>query len=362
MKGKIISIIVPAYNMEQYIGKCCDSLLISKYLENIEVIIVNDGSGDNTSSIAHEYALQYSGVFRVVDKMNGNYGSCINCGLKLANGDFIKVLDADDSFDKLDFEEYVSYLIGLKKRGCDDVELIITDTEFVDSNGRSMEMLMDTFRLEHDKPNRLRLSSFKRIHSLTHHSITYRTSILQDMDYRQTERMMYTDMEWSVLPLLSVEKYIYHPVKLYRYLMERDGQSMQDDVFVANMPMQISILKNMLEFMGLNGKKYVLENRKIVWSLIVGNIGRIYCYYLLKYRYRLSIRELQNFDTYLQDNYPHIYKTLDSLPVNEYMSNKFIKDWHCNRLKYEIDYMMFYVVSNVYHKSKKYWEMAGFGD
>ena len=79
---KILSIIVPTYNMEKYLQNCLDSLLLSeKQMQDYEVWIINDGSKDRSSEIAHSYELRYPDTFRVVDKNNGNYGSCINCGL-----------------------------------------------------------------------------------------------------------------------------------------------------------------------------------------------------------------------------------------------------------------------------------------
>lgn len=84
--------------MEKYLNKCLDSLLIKTGLEYLEVIVVNDGSSDSSLSIAQAYQQKYPDVFVIIDKTNGNYGSCINAGLPVAKGKYIKILDADDSF------------------------------------------------------------------------------------------------------------------------------------------------------------------------------------------------------------------------------------------------------------------------
>ena len=94
---KILTVIVPAYNMEQYLAYCLDSLCISQHQNDIEVLVINDGSKDATSIIAHDYERKLPQVFKVIDKENGNYGSCVNRGLAEACGKYIKVLDADDS-------------------------------------------------------------------------------------------------------------------------------------------------------------------------------------------------------------------------------------------------------------------------
>ena len=110
MPGKILSIIVPSYDMEAYLPKCLGSLVVDdrELLQKLDVIVVNDGSKDRTSEIAHEFEANYRGVFRVIDKDNGHYGSCINAGLAVAAGTFVKVLDADDYYLTDNFKEYLS--------------------------------------------------------------------------------------------------------------------------------------------------------------------------------------------------------------------------------------------------------------
>ena len=110
--SKILSVIVPTYNMERYLDKCLGSLIINNEMlfQRLEVLVIIDGATDQSSAIAHSYQARYPEVFIVVDKTNGNYGSCINMGLDLATGKYIKVLDADDSFDTKSLEGYLKFL------------------------------------------------------------------------------------------------------------------------------------------------------------------------------------------------------------------------------------------------------------
>ena len=73
--GKVISIVIPTYNMEEYLDKCLSSLLING-MERVEVIVVNDGSSDGSLTVAQTYVDKYPESFIVIDKKNGNYGSC----------------------------------------------------------------------------------------------------------------------------------------------------------------------------------------------------------------------------------------------------------------------------------------------
>ena len=97
MNQKILTIVVPVYNMEDCLNRCLDSLLISsqELMQMLEVIVVNDGSTDGTSALAHSYEARFPGVFFVIDKENGNSGSCINAALAVATGKYFRQLDAE---------------------------------------------------------------------------------------------------------------------------------------------------------------------------------------------------------------------------------------------------------------------------
>lgn len=127
---KILTIVIPTYNMQDYLRRCLDSLIVSdEQMSLLEVLIINDGSKDSSSAIAHEYQNKYPATFRVVDKENGNYGSCINRALKEATGKYIKVLDADDYFSTDNFSSYMCYLQR------HDVDLVLNDFVYTTSDG-----------------------------------------------------------------------------------------------------------------------------------------------------------------------------------------------------------------------------------
>lgn len=91
---KIISFTVPCYNSQEYMRNCVDSLLVGG--EDVEIVIVNDGSSDRTIDIAREYEAEYPTIVKVIDKPNGGHGSGVNAGLKIATGLYYKVVDSDD--------------------------------------------------------------------------------------------------------------------------------------------------------------------------------------------------------------------------------------------------------------------------
>ena len=95
---KVLSLCIPSYNMEAYLGRCVDSLLAEEVIDKLEIIIVNDGSKDRTLEIANAYRDRYPQSVVVVDKPNGHYGSTVNAALKVATGRYFRLLDADDWF------------------------------------------------------------------------------------------------------------------------------------------------------------------------------------------------------------------------------------------------------------------------
>lgn len=99
MKEKLLTVTVPCYNSSEYMCKCIKSLLAGG--EDMEIIIVNDGSTDETLSIAREYETAYPSIIRVVDKPNGGHGSGVNAGLARATGRYFKVVDSDDGWTRI---------------------------------------------------------------------------------------------------------------------------------------------------------------------------------------------------------------------------------------------------------------------
>ena len=108
-KRKCLTLTVPCYNSESYMERCVDSLLEGG--DDVEIILVDDGSTDRTGEIADGYAAQYPDIVRVIHKENGGHGSGVNAGMALASGVYFKVVDSDDW---LDAEAYHRLLAALR--------------------------------------------------------------------------------------------------------------------------------------------------------------------------------------------------------------------------------------------------------
>lgn len=244
--NKILSIVIPSYNMQDYLPACLDSLRVDDpaLFNQLDIIVVNDGSKDRTSAIAHEYVAQHPDVIRAIDKPNGNYGSCVNRGLAEAKGTFIKILDADDTFDMAAFKSFIRRLIESEEKN-EQVDLFLTDFVWLDANGEVMKR--DRFSL---CPNTvLDVDSLNKLEPLAMmQAVAYRTAILHELVYRQTEGISYTDLEWASYPMAGVRRIYYFPHVIYRYLAERPGQTMEPVRFhVKDLPMRGKVSLRMIK-------------------------------------------------------------------------------------------------------------------
>ena len=117
---KTLSISIAAYNVEEFLKNTLDSLVAPEIMDDIEVLIIDDGSKDNTAAIGKEFVDKYPNSFKVISKPNGGYGSTINAAIDAATGQYFKTLDGDDWYDT---ENLVRFVKDLKNMSAD---LILT--------------------------------------------------------------------------------------------------------------------------------------------------------------------------------------------------------------------------------------------
>jgi len=322
---KVLSIVIPTYNMEKYLRKCLGSLIVSTaFLDKLEVLVINDGSKDDSLAIAQEYQSKYPNTFVVIDKENGNYGSCVNRGLKEATGKYIKVLDADDSFDTNNFEEFLDYLLNK------DVDLVISDYCVVDMDDKvtetfSYELPDAVFRMS-DLPKGIE-------RSMAMHAVTYKTENLREINYKQTEGISYTDMEWIFTPMTTVNKALYFNKVVYLYLVGREGQTIDYKVRLKSLNMEAIILKKMtISYNELYQNNLISSSKQdakqYMDAFLIRRLVRFYNAYLLTYSKFLQDDELIDFDSFLYNNSQQFYNVLDDLKIKQFGVNyRYIHEW-----------------------------------
>ena len=323
--AKLLTIVVPSYNMERYLKVNLKTLVFSQdKMGKVEILIINDGSTDKTSDIAHEFEKKYPNIVTVIDKKNGNYGSCVNVGLKRATGVFIKILDADDSFNPANMEEFITELENSESNN-EHIDMFFTDYHTVDEKGNLIRLYKQNL------PQRIVIpitdDNYLTFDRIQHHCIAYRTELLRKNDYYQSERLAYTDQEWITIPLLYVRKIKYIPLDLYAYLLGRSGQTMDKSVIAKSVTAHIKVGHAMLDT--YLQKKDACEdyNLNIVRRRIIKYFQYIYKLFLITNTTEEARQELTKFDKQLSKQSKDIYDLLFNTILCKKIPIKYIKYW-----------------------------------
>lgn len=329
---KVLSIIIPTYNMSQYIERCLNSLLSSATKDKLDIIVVNDGSKDDSSEKAKHVALSYPDTIRVIDKPNGNYGSCINTGLKLAIGKYIKILDADDQFDTSSLEKVIDLIEHV------DVDLVLTDFK---RNYEQAKTELVSFPLP---PKKIlpftEICSIKEFKNLWMHSVMYKTALFHQIDYYQTEGISYTDQEWIFSPLAVVRKVYYIPEALYLYTLGREGQTVSESYMKRNFAQHVICIKSMINSFNQLPTDTPKAIKQMLYSRLFNLVRFVYKGYLIK-RYKDKKGTLRDFDAFIETSLPKLHKDIAKLKLSKpVMPYHYIKHWQKNPRSRVLHYMI----------------------
>lgn len=257
---KLLSFAVPCYNSAAYMEKCIDSLL--KGGEDVEIIIVNDGSSDETASIADRYAMQYPSIIKAVHKENGGHGSAVNAGIENAAGIYFKVVDSDDWVKE---EAYMQILETLKKLTGGEKVLDMFISNFVyEKTGENRHKVM---RYKHALPQNEMFTwqdvrHFHKGQYILMHSVIFRTKLLRECGIKLPEHTFYVDNIYVFEPLPHVRNMYYLDVNFYRYYIGRADQSVNEDIMIGRIDQQIRVNKLMIDYM-VQKKSQIAGNRKL---------------------------------------------------------------------------------------------------
>ncbi len=314
---KILTVVIPTYNMEKYLDKCLTSLIMPENMDELEVLIVNDGSKDSSLQIALKYEKLYPQTFIAIDKKNGNYGSCINKGLEKATGKYFKVLDADDSFNTENLCEYIKFLRKL------DVDLVMSDFMIVDQSN-DINTTID-YKLPVNIVFSFEYLVKKNVPYMWMHAVTHRTEKMRNINYFQQEGISYTDKEFVFYPMAVSKTVAYFPKVLYLYLMGREGQTIDDNVWIKNYWMEVKAIMKLLIDYKEHKNEVSTEGLQFMQQQATLYISSIYHRHLQSGRKKLSINQLIDFDKWLKSLDEDLYHCMDK--EKETAEFYFIKEW-----------------------------------
>lgn len=242
---KVLSVAIPCYNSAAYMDKAIESLLIGS--EDIEILIVNDGSKDNTSIIADEYEKKYPNIIRAIHKENGGHGDAVNTGLKYATGVYFKVLDSDDWFDKASLLKVLEVLRTMINTST-SLDMLIANYVYEKvSIGKSTSINYKSAMPEEKIFTWDDLGLLKASQNILMHSVIYRTEVLRQCKLELPKHTFYVDNIFVFKPLPYVKTMYYVNVDLYRYFIGREDQSVNEKIMIGRIDQQIRVTKIMID-------------------------------------------------------------------------------------------------------------------
>lgn len=259
---KLLSVVIPCYNSQEYMKYCIESLLPGG--EDVELLIVNDGSSDKTSEIANEYAKAYPNIIRAIHQINGGHGEAVNTGIKNATGLYLKVVDSDDW---VDTRAYLKILNILKELTNENKSIDMFISNFVyEKEGSKFKKVMkyDDVLPEGKIFTWDDIGKFKKGQYILMHSVIYRTQLLRNCNLVLPKHTFYVDNLFVYIPLKYVKDIYYLNVDFYRYFIGREDQSVNESVMIKRIDQQIKVNKLMIDTVDLQS----IENENIYRYMI----------------------------------------------------------------------------------------------
>jgi len=315
---KMITFAIPCFNSSAYMAKCIESLLPGG--DDVEIIVVDDGSKDDTGRIADEYESKYPGIVKAIHQENGGHGEGVNAGLRNAAGMYYKVVDSDDWLDVSGMLKVIATLKELKDYGtAPDMMICNYVYEHTADNTSHTVNYKNVF-----PQNRIfewdEIGSFKPSQYLLMHSVIYRTELLRECGLVLPKHTFYVDNLFVYKPLPYVKTMYYMNIDLYRYFIGRDDQSVNEQVMLRRIDQQLYVNKLMIDscdsiqkvpskrlanymmsylsmmmtissvFLQLAATKEAMDKKSDLWSYLKQTNERIY--YRLRYRFLGTISNL----------------------------------------------------------------------
>lgn len=221
---KVLSIIVPAYNSRQFLDTGIPSFLHKEVLDKLDVIIVDDGSTDDTAAVAQKYCDQYPGTVRLIRQENKGHGGALNTGCAAAVGKYLKVIDADDWVETQNLPEFIRLLEQCES----DVVLTHHYTRDVSTGEvKKWKNYPPTFEKGYSFEEIMTMwKSFDR--SLTFHGITYNTAFYHQHGFKLSEHVFYEDHEFATIPCCYAKTVTPFDLFIYDYRIGDITQSVSN--------------------------------------------------------------------------------------------------------------------------------------
>ena len=308
---KLLTVSIAAYNVEKYLEETLKSLTDKRYVNDLEVLVVDDGSKDKTGEIADYYQKSFPNSVKYIKKENGGHGSTINKGIELATGKYFRVIDGDDYVDTNAFANYIE-----KLKIC-DTDVVLTNLYAVNDSGkRRLDPAMvqngkDVFAdITQDKELEMGYYENTRLYGLS--TLTIKTELLQSSGMKITEKCFYVDAEFVIWCIYLAKTFQYWPMHVYMYRKDENGDnSVSKKNMVKNVSMQEKVSRNMLVLFDEFSKNCFSEKKMaLILERIIISVGATMRSYMLFDDKEDGRMHIIAFDNDIKKSHPDAYKKM----------------------------------------------------
>lgn len=303
---KLLSVAIPCYNSENYMRHAVETLLVGG--EDVEIIIVDDGSSDKTYEIGLELQEAHPGIVKVVHQENAGHGGAVNTGLKEATGLYFKVVDSDDWVKEEAFLEALTTLKGLVHDGV-NLDMFICNYVYEKVGEKKKRIIHYRNCMPQDCVFTWDdVSHFRTGQFILMHSVIYRTKLLRDCGLELPKHTFYVDNIYVYQPLPQVKTMYYKDLNLYRYFIGRDDQSVNENNMMKRIDQQLLVTRTIIDLHDLTKlKNRHLRSYMTKYLMIMMTISSVF---LIKIGTEDALQKKDEIWDYLESKNKKMYKDI----------------------------------------------------
>lgn len=241
---KLLTVAIPCYNSQEYMEKSIRSALNGG--DRVEVIVVDDGSTDDTLKIANKYQEKFPDIVKVIHQENGGHGEAVNTGIKNATGLYFKVLDSDDCLGKKALAKVLDLLEDMVAKDA-GLDMLVSNFMYDKQGVKNKKIMKYKRAMPVGKMFGWNELHFGTTQYLLMHSVIYRTKVLRECGMVLPKHTFYVDNIYVFQPLPYVKNIYYLDVCLYKYFIGRDDQSVNESIMIKRLDQQYRVTRLMLD-------------------------------------------------------------------------------------------------------------------
>ena len=312
---KLLTVAIPCYNSQDYMEHAVETALVGG--EDVEIILVNDGSSDKTAEIADRLQKEHPTIVRAIHQENRGHGAAVNTGLANASGLYYKVLDSDDWFDRGAFLKILDVLRSFVEDGS-GVDMLLANYVYEKPSLHKHKVIRyDGVFPENQVFTWNDVKRFKISQNILMHSVIYRTKMLRDCQLELPRHTFYVDNIFVYNPLPFVKKMYYVNADLYRYFIGRDDQSVNEKVMIGRIDQQIKVNKLMIDAYDLTKiKNKKLRDYMVKYLTMMMTVSSVF---LIKEGSEESLQKREELWEYLKNKNKIMYRMINKMALSKPM-------------------------------------------